>query len=319
MHTRASNSKLVEPLSEPERTMNRRLSRQNRIFHFERRNERPAQPRIVYLPILDINYFRHFLDILENYNPMDDEPMWAADRVVALTPGSAITILETTNEFAIKGSSNYDTDKIMTRIDVMTMKMDARYKEMQSCSNHSIHEYDKDDKPISNSDDKPDLQRQLSEFRKDQQSTNSFVKDTFMDLKTKLETTTKNHQSSIQNLEAKLDRFADKQSGRPSGSLPNNTQPNPKEFDIEINDKRGTENVVADHLSRIENDETSAVSEVDDNFSGETLMEITTRDIPWCADFANYFVGPETRTILDQCHHGPTGVLMDQTTQLKRS
>ncbi|GJZ80367.1 reverse transcriptase domain-containing protein [Tanacetum coccineum] len=49
-----------------------------------------------------------------------------------------------------------------------------------------------------------------------------------MDLKNKLETTTKNHQASIQNLEAKLDRLADKQSGRPSGSLPSNTQPNPK-------------------------------------------------------------------------------------------
>ncbi|GKC70378.1 reverse transcriptase domain-containing protein [Tanacetum coccineum] len=35
---------------------------------------------------------------------MDDELMWAADRVVALTPGSAITILETANEFAIKGN-----------------------------------------------------------------------------------------------------------------------------------------------------------------------------------------------------------------------
>nr|GEW17253.1 reverse transcriptase domain-containing protein [Tanacetum cinerariifolium] len=33
---------------------------------------------------------------------MDDEPMWAVDPVVALTPGSAITIPETTNEFAIK-------------------------------------------------------------------------------------------------------------------------------------------------------------------------------------------------------------------------
>ncbi|GJR31457.1 hypothetical protein Tco_0622731 [Tanacetum coccineum] len=49
-----------------------------------------------------------------------------------------------------------------------------------------------------------------------------------MDLKNKLETTTKNHQVSIQNLEAKFDRFADKQSGRPSGSIPSNTQPNPK-------------------------------------------------------------------------------------------
>ncbi|GJS60221.1 hypothetical protein Tco_0655005 [Tanacetum coccineum] len=35
---------------------------------------------------------------------MDDEPMWAADRVVALTLGSAITIPKTANEFAIKGN-----------------------------------------------------------------------------------------------------------------------------------------------------------------------------------------------------------------------
>nr|GEV30712.1 DNA-directed DNA polymerase [Tanacetum cinerariifolium] len=35
---------------------------------------------------------------------MDDEPMWAADRVVAPTPGFAITIPETANEFSIKGN-----------------------------------------------------------------------------------------------------------------------------------------------------------------------------------------------------------------------
>ncbi|GKA88500.1 hypothetical protein Tco_0810264 [Tanacetum coccineum] len=63
---------------------------------------------------------------------------------------------------------------------------------------------------------------------KSQQSTNAFVKDTFMELKNKLETTTKNHQASIQNLEAKFDRLDDKQSTRPSGSLPSNTQPNLK-------------------------------------------------------------------------------------------
>ncbi|GJV35209.1 reverse transcriptase domain-containing protein [Tanacetum coccineum] len=63
---------------------------------------------------------------------------------------------------------------------------------------------------------------------KSQQSTNAFVKETFMDLKTQLETIAKNHQASIQNLETKFDRLADKQSGRPSGSLPSNTQPNPK-------------------------------------------------------------------------------------------
>nr|GEU63686.1 reverse transcriptase domain-containing protein [Tanacetum cinerariifolium] len=35
---------------------------------------------------------------------MDDEPMWTADRIVALTLGSTITIPETANEFAIKGN-----------------------------------------------------------------------------------------------------------------------------------------------------------------------------------------------------------------------
>ncbi|GKB06248.1 hypothetical protein Tco_0834481 [Tanacetum coccineum] len=72
MHTRASNSKLVELLPEPE--------------------------------LLNINYFRHFLDILRNYDPIDDELIWAADHVVAPTLGSAITIPETANEFAIKGN-----------------------------------------------------------------------------------------------------------------------------------------------------------------------------------------------------------------------
>ncbi|GJT74158.1 ribonuclease H-like domain-containing protein [Tanacetum coccineum] len=54
--------------------------------------------------VLNIKYFRHFLDILRNYDPIDDEPMWAADHVVAPNPGSAITISETANEFAIKGN-----------------------------------------------------------------------------------------------------------------------------------------------------------------------------------------------------------------------
>ncbi|GJR12883.1 reverse transcriptase domain-containing protein [Tanacetum coccineum] len=38
---------------------------------------------------------------------MDDESMWAADHVVALTPSSAITILETANEFAIKEAKTW--------------------------------------------------------------------------------------------------------------------------------------------------------------------------------------------------------------------
>ncbi|GJU27298.1 hypothetical protein Tco_1165919 [Tanacetum coccineum] len=217
---------------------------------------------------------------------MDDEPMWVSDRVVAPTPNSAITIPDIENEFAIKdnhltlikgkqfdGSSNSNTDKIMARMDAMTMKMDAQYKEFQSDSKQLNPDHNDDDIPMSreeetkfmqtfhrtrfyndyrdrdsnhdnwrlnrrnyynrdnyqlNSDGKLDLQKQLSDFIKAQHSTNSFAKDTFMDLKTKLETTTKNHQASTQNLKAKFDRFADKQSDRPFGSLPSNTQPNPK-------------------------------------------------------------------------------------------
>nr|GEX92599.1 retrovirus-related Pol polyprotein from transposon 17.6 [Tanacetum cinerariifolium] len=50
-------------------------------------------------------------------------------------------------------------------------------------------------------------------------------------------------------------------------------------------------NIKADHLSQIENDESSDNSEVDDNFPGESLMEINPKDEPWFADFANYLVG----------------------------
>ncbi|GJZ09954.1 hypothetical protein Tco_0544237 [Tanacetum coccineum] len=274
MHTRASNSKLVEPLPEPKHTLNRRLRRRNRRVPFDLRNNPPQHPRIVYLPILNINYFCHFLDILQNYDSMNDEPMWAADRVVALTLGSAITILETANEFAIKGSSNTNTNKIMAQIDAMTIKMDDQYKELQSRAKQPTPELDDDDIPMSreeeakfmqtfcktrfyndyrdrdsnhdnwrssgrndynrhnyrsNTDYKPyDLQRQFNDSMKSRQSTNAFVKETFMDLKTQLKTVAKNHQALIQNLETKFDKLADKQSGRPSGSLPSNTQPNPK-------------------------------------------------------------------------------------------
>nr|GEY03499.1 hypothetical protein [Tanacetum cinerariifolium]GEY03531.1 hypothetical protein [Tanacetum cinerariifolium] len=102
MHTRASNSELVEPLPEPEHTLNRRLRRRNKRVPFDQRNNPPQHPRIVYPPILNVNYFRYFLDILQNYDPMDDEPMWAADRVVALTLGSAISILKPQTNLLLK-------------------------------------------------------------------------------------------------------------------------------------------------------------------------------------------------------------------------
>ncbi|GJT43894.1 hypothetical protein Tco_0952609 [Tanacetum coccineum] len=59
-----------------------------------------------------------------------------------------------------------------------------------------------------------------------------------------------------------------------------------QEFYIEIKDRKGTKNVAADHLYRIENDKTSDDSEADDNFPGKTLMEVNTEDEPWFVDFA---------------------------------
>ncbi|GKB26145.1 reverse transcriptase domain-containing protein [Tanacetum coccineum] len=145
----------------------------------------------------------------------------------------------------LRSSSNSNTDKIMARMDAMTLKMDAQYKELQNHAKKTKPDLDEDDIPMSreeeakfmqtfcktrfyndyrdrdsnrdnwrsnerssynrdnyrsNTDDKPyDLQKQFNDFMKSQQSTNAF-----------------------------FDRLADKQSGRPSRSLPSNTQPNPK-------------------------------------------------------------------------------------------
>ncbi|GJV20676.1 hypothetical protein Tco_1369696 [Tanacetum coccineum] len=76
----------------------------------------------------------------------------------------------------------------MARMDTMTMKMDTQYKELQSRSNHSNPDCNDDDTPISHEEE---------------------VK--FM-----------------QTFHLKFDKFANKQSDRPSGSLPSSTQPNPK-------------------------------------------------------------------------------------------
>ncbi|GKC67606.1 hypothetical protein Tco_1100204 [Tanacetum coccineum] len=136
MHTRTSNSELVEPLPEPEHTLNHR---RNRRVPFDQRNNPPQNPRIVYPLILNINYFRHFLITLKNLYPIDDEPMWAANRVVALTLGFAITIPEIANEFAIK--------------DAMTIKMDAQYKELQSRAKKPTPDLDEDDMPMSHEEE----------------------------------------------------------------------------------------------------------------------------------------------------------------------
>jgi len=59
-----------------------------------------------------------------------------------------------------------------------------------------------------------------------------------------------------------------------------------QEFDLEIKDKTGAENVVADHLSRLIIE--SHAAPIDDAFPGEHLLVCTSVRVPWFADIANY-------------------------------
>ncbi|GJR03034.1 reverse transcriptase domain-containing protein [Tanacetum coccineum] len=99
-----------------------------------------------------------------------------------------------------------------------------------------------------------------------------------------------------------------------------------QEFDIDVRDKKGAENLAADHLSRLENPHQDKFEnkEINEAFPLETLGSIALKDdsTPWFADFANYHAGKficadqvirrcvsgqEALDILKACHSGPTG------------
>ena len=62
-----------------------------------------------------------------------------------------------------------------------------------------------------------------------------------------------------------------------------------QEFDVEIKDKKGTESLVEDHLSRLEG--VSDEVQVNDDFPDEQLLAIDDkRAIPWFEDYVNYLV-----------------------------
>ncbi|GJV16690.1 reverse transcriptase domain-containing protein [Tanacetum coccineum] len=69
-----------------------------------------------------------------------------------------------------------------------------------------------------------------------------------------------------------------------------------QEFDVIIRDKKGAENLAADHLSRLENPHQDVLEnkEITETFPLETLGMVTFRgddSTPWFADFANYHAG----------------------------
>nr|GEZ15938.1 reverse transcriptase domain-containing protein [Tanacetum cinerariifolium] len=68
------------------------------------------------------------------------------------------------------------------------------------------------------------------------------------------------------------------------------------EFDITVHDKKGTENLAADHLSRLKNPHQSVLDkkEINETVPLETLNVVSFRgdlSTPWFADFANYHAG----------------------------
>ncbi|GKB22382.1 reverse transcriptase domain-containing protein [Tanacetum coccineum] len=103
-----------------------------------------------------------------------------------------------------------------------------------------------------------------------------------------------------------------------------------QEFDITIRDKKGSENLAADHLSRLENPHKDVLEnkDINEHFPLETLGVISNGSTPWFADFANYHAGNfiikgmstqqkgkflkdvchgnEALEILKACHEGPT-------------
>ncbi|GKB26391.1 reverse transcriptase domain-containing protein [Tanacetum coccineum] len=101
-----------------------------------------------------------------------------------------------------------------------------------------------------------------------------------------------------------------------------------QEFDIEIKNKKGTENVTADHLSRLENQNLKELrdEDIDDNFPDKTLMNVSSNNggtlqvlfktkalflgdpylFKICPSrmIRKCVYGFETRKIIDECHHG---------------
>ena len=63
-----------------------------------------------------------------------------------------------------------------------------------------------------------------------------------------------------------------------------------QEFDLEIRDKKGVENSVADHLSRLPEEVQNNHGDIQEAFPDEKLLVITIGMTPWYADIVNYLV-----------------------------
>ncbi|XP_056697572.1 uncharacterized protein [Spinacia oleracea] len=63
-----------------------------------------------------------------------------------------------------------------------------------------------------------------------------------------------------------------------------------QEFNLGIHDKKGAENVVAEHMPRLRYDDGKTATTIDDSFPDDHLLAVTIQS-PWFADYENYIVG----------------------------
>ncbi|GJV72505.1 hypothetical protein Tco_1492500 [Tanacetum coccineum] len=169
------------------------------------------------------------------YNPYENKVFVACyvdlfENSITLQEASGSLTLQEAGGSDVGNSDSY-TDKLIAKIDALSPRMDSQCKKIRgemkempdSCNtcggNHSTTYYKEDDEPMSDVEEAKFI---------GQKFTDGFVKTIFIGLKDYLETTTKNHPTTIQNIETKFNRFFDKQSSRPTRSLMCTTQPNPK-------------------------------------------------------------------------------------------
>ncbi|GJS30811.1 reverse transcriptase domain-containing protein [Tanacetum coccineum] len=191
--------------------------------------------------------------------------------------------LEKTIAFATEVPSKTDTNKIMARIDAITIKMDAQYKELQSRAKQPTLDLDEDDMQMSHEEEAKFMQ--------------TFQEQSFLPVIISSQLSAQNKSKLVSILKKHKEAFAWKTTDIP-GICPSFYKHKIEHLDdkkpVVQKQRRLNPNMqevvkkeivklldTADDLSRIENDETSDDSEVDDNFLGKPLMEINARDEPW--------------------------------------
>ena len=66
-----------------------------------------------------------------------------------------------------------------------------------------------------------------------------------------------------------------------------------QEFDWEMRDKKGSENLITDHLSGLDQEELNKNDDgvsINESFHGEHLLTLASKELPWLTDFANYLI-----------------------------